>query len=79
MTLLTLVQLLDPDLLTVAHEIGQPHQEPARKSDEGGGSANTIVVIAGVVVTLLLVAGLVWLKERTRRMDRAEEGPEPTA
>lgn len=52
------------DVLQVAHDLGFPHQEPAREG-EGGGGASTIVILIGVLASLAAVAGLVWLKKRT--------------
>jgi hypothetical protein len=52
------------DVVQIAHDLGYPHQEPAR-STGGGGGASAVVIIAGVVVSLLAVAGLIWLKRRT--------------
>ena len=49
------------EVLQIAHEIGLPHEEPAR---EGGGGASAIVIVAGVLVSVLAVAGLIWLKRR---------------
>ena len=49
------------DVIQLAHDVGFPHEEPARS---GGGGASVIAVVAGILVSLLAVAGLIWLKRR---------------
>ena len=53
--------------LQVAHEIGQPHQEPVPRSD--GGGASPALVGGGVAATLAVAGGLFWVRERTRKLD----------
>ena len=59
------------DLLTsviqLAHDFGQPHQEPLPKSD--GGGASPLLVGGGIAATLAVTGGLIWVRERTRRLD----------
>lgn len=56
-------------ILVVGHETNVPHEE---KAQSGGSDSGAIVIVAVVVVTLVLLAGLIWLKERTRRAEPAE-------
>ena len=64
--------------LAMAHPSDYPHEEP--KSSEAD-STSPLLIAAGVVVTLVLVSGLVWLKERARRAEAEEVerkmAPEP--
>lgn len=53
--------------LQLAHDFGQPHQEPVSQSD--GGGASPLLVGGGVAATLALAGGLVWVRERSRRAD----------
>jgi hypothetical protein len=57
--------------LALAHPADFPHEEPRGESSEAD-STSPLLIVAGLVVTLLLVAGLVWLKERARRAEAAE-------
>jgi hypothetical protein len=67
-SLLLLAPALGADL-AFAHPADFPHEEP--KSSEAD-STSPLLIAAGVVITLVLVAGLVWLKERARRAEAAE-------
>ncbi len=53
-------------LLPLAHELGQPHQEP---TSGGGGGASPVLVGGGVAATLALAGGLIWVRERARKAD----------
>ncbi|HEX8065987.1 MAG TPA: hypothetical protein VF520_05630 [Thermoleophilaceae bacterium] len=55
--------------LPLAHDLGYPHQEPARPAGGGGGSASTLAIVAGVVLTLALAGALIWVRERARGQD----------
>lgn len=56
-------------VLPLAHDIGQPHQEPT--SSGGGGGASSVVIGGGVVATLVVTGGLIWVRERTRDADES--------
>jgi hypothetical protein len=54
-------------VLPLAHDLGQPHQEPAPSG--GGGGASVLLVGGGVAATLALAGGLIWVRERARKAD----------
>ena len=61
------------DALQLAHETQVPHQE---RSAEGGG-VNVVLVVLGAVVTLAVVGALIWVKERTRKLEQREQDEAP--
>ena len=64
-------------VVPLAHEVGVPHQEPQTQSGDGGG-ANALLVGGGVAATLALTGGLIWVRERSRKLD-ASAAPEGDA
>jgi hypothetical protein len=64
---LGLLDALDPP---AAHPLDTPHVEPTQPRDDGGGTSPAVVG-GGVAATLALAGGLIWVRERARKLDSA--------
>ena len=56
-------------LFPFAHEADFPHSDPPPPPDD---DPSTLPILAAIVFTLVVLAALIWLRERTRRADERE-------
>lgn len=71
--LATAASLVVGEAIALAHDVGQPHVEPA--PPEESDSASPVIIVVVVVMTLAVAGFLVWAKQRAV----SDDGDDPAA